>query len=63
MPRAMRVEYPGAVYRVRARGSDGQEIFQDDQDRRRFLETLGEAREKTGLRIQEGVTAGLVCGP
>ena len=33
---------------VMARGNHGQEIFQDDRDRQCFLETLGEACEKTG---------------
>jgi hypothetical protein len=35
-----------------ARDSHGQEVFQDDRDRQRFLETLGEARAKTGFRVQ-----------
>lgn len=47
----MRIQYPGAVYHVMARGNHGQEIFQDDRDRQCFLETLGEACEKTGWRI------------
>jgi len=34
-----------------ARGNHGQGIFQDDRDRQCFLETLGEACEKTGWRI------------
>jgi putative transposase len=34
-----------------ARGNGGQEIFLDDKDRQRFLETLGEACEKTGWKI------------
>jgi len=34
-----------------ARGSHGQRIFADSQDRKRFLETLGEACQKTGCRI------------
>jgi putative transposase len=48
MARPLRIEYPGAVYHVMARGNHGQGIFQDDQDRQCFLETLGEACEKTG---------------
>src|SRR6059058_422292 len=48
MARALRIEYPGAVYHVVARGNQGQAIFQDDGDRRSFLKTLGEACEKTG---------------
>src|ERR1035437_1388999 len=41
-----------------ARGSHGQEIFQDDWDRQRFLETLGEACAKTGFRGNGSRTAG-----
>ena len=45
------IEYPGAVYHVMARGNHGQRIFQNNRDRHCFLETLGEACEKTGWRI------------
>jgi len=41
MARPLRLEYPGAVYYVTARGNAGQEIFLDDEDREAFLETLG----------------------
>jgi REP element-mobilizing transposase RayT len=41
-----------------ARGNHGHEIFQDDRDRRCFLETLGEACEKTGWRIHAYVLMG-----
>jgi REP element-mobilizing transposase RayT len=51
MSRPLRIQYPGAVYHVMARGNHGQGIFQDDRDRQCFLETLGEACEKTGWRI------------
>jgi REP element-mobilizing transposase RayT len=51
MARPLRIEYPGAVYHVMARGNRGRSIFRDDQDRERFLETLGEACEKTGWRV------------
>jgi REP element-mobilizing transposase RayT len=51
-------KYPGAVYHVLARGSHGQEILQDDQDRQRFLEKLGEACAKTGFRIHACVLIG-----
>ena len=51
MARPLRVEYAGAAYHVMARGNQGDAIFQDDRDRRRFLETLAEACEKTGWRI------------
>ena len=58
MSRPIRIEYAGAVYHVMARGNHGQPIFRDDQDRRRFLETVGEACEKTGWRIDAYVLMG-----
>src|SRR5437879_4609907 len=51
MPRPLRIEYPGAVYHVMARGNQGRPIFKDDKDRQRFLETLEEACAKTGWRV------------
>ena len=33
MPRAMRVEYPGAIYHVMDRGDRREEIFVNDVDR------------------------------
>ena len=42
------VQYPGGVYHVMARDSHGQEVFQDDRDRQRILETLSEVCTKTG---------------
>ena len=41
-----------------ARGNQGSRIFKDDQDRRCFLETLGEACEKTGWHIHAYVLMG-----
>jgi REP element-mobilizing transposase RayT len=61
MARPIRIQYPGAVYHVRVRDSHGQEVFQDDQDRQRFLETVGEACEKTGFRIHAYVLMGDHC--
>ena len=40
MARALRIEYPGAVYHVMARGNHGQGIFQDDGDRRILLKAV-----------------------
>jgi len=48
MARKLRVQYPGAIYHVMNRGDRREPIFKDDQDRRRFLDTLGEACGKTG---------------
>jgi len=58
MARALRIQYPGALYHVRARGNQGESIFQDDPDRRCFLETLGAACGKTGWRIHAYVLMG-----
>ena len=46
MPRTMRVEYPSAIYRVMDRGDRRENIFQCNNARRLFLETLGQAIEK-----------------
>ena len=51
MPRKLRVQYPGAVYHLMNRGDRRDDIFQDDDDRCRFLKTLGEACEKTGWQV------------
>ena len=51
MPRAMRVEYPGAIYHVMDRGDRWEDIFVDDVDRQDFLKTLAEAGQKTGWQI------------
>lgn len=42
MARPLRIEYPGAIYHVTARGNARQPIFQDDKDRQRFLGILGD---------------------
>ena len=52
MARKLRVQYPGAIYHVMNRGDRREDIFGDDADRQRFLETLGEACEKTGWEVQ-----------
>ena len=46
MVRKLRVEYPGAIYHVMNRGDRREPIFEDDQDHKRFLGTLEEARVK-----------------
>ena len=58
MARPLRIEYAGATYHVLARGNQGRAIYRDDQDRRRFLETLGEACAKAGWRIHAYVLMG-----
>ena len=51
MARKLRVQYPGAIYHVMNRGDRREPIFKDDEDRRRFLETLGEVCAKTGWQV------------
>jgi putative transposase len=42
MARPLRIEFGGALYHVTARGDRRETIFEDDVDRERFLEVLGE---------------------
>jgi REP element-mobilizing transposase RayT len=51
MPRKLRIQYPGAVYHVMNRGDRRERIFADDKDREKFLETLGQACQKTGWQV------------
>ena len=51
MARPLRLEYRGAMYHIMARGNQGRAIFEDDKDRQRFVETLGEACGKAGWRL------------
>lgn len=37
MARALRLEFPGALYHVTSRGNAGEHVFQEDADRRLFL--------------------------
>ena len=52
MARKVRVEYAGAIYHVMNRGDRREPIFHDDQDRNRFLDTLGECCGRTGWQVQ-----------
>jgi len=58
MARSIRIEFSGASYHVMARGNRRQGIFVDDDDRRFFLQCLGEVCEKTGWRVHAWV---LIC--
>jgi len=51
MGRKPRIEYAGASYHVMCRGNRREKIFQDDEDRRVFLETVGEVCERTGWKV------------
>ncbi len=51
MARPWRIQYKDAYYHVLSRGNEGRAIFYDDQDRRIFLDTLGEASDRFGSEI------------
>lgn len=51
MPRKARVEFPGAVYHLLERGDRREAIVRDDADRVLFLQTLGQACERSGWRV------------
>ena len=51
MSRKLRIEYPGAMYRVMNRGDQREDIFKADEDRQSFLSTLGEACGKTDWQV------------
>jgi hypothetical protein len=51
MARKLRVQYPGAIYHVMNRGDRREAIYEDDEDRSLFLETLGEACQKTDWQV------------
>ena len=47
MPRRSRIDAPGALHHIIARGIDRQRIFQDDADRDNFLDRLGNILSET----------------
>ena len=50
MPRKSRIDAPGALHHVIARGINRQKVFTDDTDRDNFLDRLGDllVETKTG---------------
>ena len=51
MARSLRIQYSGAIYHVMNRGDRREDIFLDDKDRFCFLDTLGQACQKTGWQV------------
>ena len=51
MPRPPRVQFPGAIYHVTARGNARQSLFLDDRDREHFLLRLREAVDAYQVRL------------
>ena len=46
MARPLRIEFPGALYHVTSRGDRREPIFEDDEDRRKFLRVLAETVDR-----------------
>jgi REP element-mobilizing transposase RayT len=51
MPRRLRIQYPGAIYHVMARGNARQDIVRDDHDRDRLQQELGRAALRCAWRV------------
>ena len=63
MARKIRIEYARAAYHVMASGNQRRDIYADDRDRKLWLETLGEACEKTGWSISTCWRGGCASTP
>ena len=48
MPRTARIDIPGTLYHVMARGIERRDIFEDDEDRHYFVQRLSSLLEDTG---------------
>ncbi len=51
MTRAWRIEYEGALYHVLSRGNERRDIFFGDEDRRRFLDALGDMAQRFEIEV------------
>src|SRR5574341_1200890 len=51
MARLLRIEFPGALYHVTARGNERKPIYRDERDRRRFLERLAQVVRTYRVRL------------
>jgi len=51
MARKLRLQYEGALYHVTSHGKGRSSTFRNDQDRRLFLQTLGNACSKTDWQV------------
>jgi putative transposase len=53
MARPLRIEFAGALYHVTSRGDGRDDLYLDDQDRRRFLDILSAVRERFNWVVVE----------
>jgi putative transposase len=51
MARPLRMDYPDAFYHVLSRGNERKEIFRDERDYLRFLDTLGKMVDRFKLEV------------
>ena len=51
MPRHARLDVPGTLHHVMARGIEGRTIFQDEEDRQAFMERIRSLVRETGTRV------------
>jgi len=51
MARPVRMDYPDTFYHVLSRGNESREIFRDEKDHLRFLDTLGRMVERFKLEL------------
>ena len=51
MARPLRLEYPGAIYHVTARGDRRESIYEDDNDRLQWLDILSRACERYNWQV------------
>jgi len=51
MARPLRIEFPGAFYHVMNCGNLGMNIFRSERDREKFLEYVGEAVKRYGIKV------------
>ena len=51
MGRAWRIEFEGALYHVLSRGNERREIFFGDDDRRLFMDTLGDMADRFEIEL------------
>ena len=47
----LRIELPGAFYRVMNRGNTGMHMFRSERDREQFLENVDEALKRYGIKV------------
>jgi hypothetical protein len=51
MARPLRIQYPGAVYKVMNRGGARQKVFVEERDYETFLRTIGEIHDRWAVDV------------